>query len=201
MKKKETVPEVDAEITAEETEDKAPATKKRAGRPKKASEPAMTADSPEAKKPAAAKSRTTKTKAAAKSKKTTRTRTAKTPKPQKIKINGETIFALDIGTRSVIGIVAEKNGDDIRIVATDRMEHKTRAMLDGQIHDVLQVASVIKEVKGNLEKQVGPLTHAAVAAAGRRKHRLKSSEGFVQIHLDALLNGKGTDAAHCVAGH
>lgn len=167
MKKKETVPEVDAEITAEETEDKAPAIKKRAGRPKKASEPAMTADSPEAKKPAAAKSRTTKTKAAAKSKKTTRTRTAKTPKPQKIKINGETIFALDIGTRSVIGIVAEKNGDDIRIVATDRMEHKTRAMLDGQIHDVLQVASVIKEVKGNLEKQVGPLTHAAVAAAGR----------------------------------
>ena len=56
----------------------------------------------------------------------------------------EKLFALDIGTRSVIGIVAEKNSaGQLEIIATHREEHKTRAMLDGQIHDVPQVAAVI----------------------------------------------------------
>ena len=45
------------------------------------------------------------------------------------------------------------------------MEHKTRAMEDGQIHDVPQVASVIDTVKKALIKKVGPLKSAAVAAA------------------------------------
>lgn len=169
MKKKETAPAVETELPTEEIEASAPAApaKKKVGRPKKEDTAAVGAapKTTKAKKTAstakAKATKTTKAKAAAKPK------TAKAPKPQKIKINGETIFALDIGTRSVIGIVAEKNGDDIRIVATERMEHKTRAMLDGQIHDVLQVAAVIKEVKASLEKQVGPLAHAAVAAAGR----------------------------------
>ena len=86
-----------------------------------------------------------------------------------IKINDrEKIFALDIGTRSVIGIVAvQENDGTLTIVATHREEHKTRAMLDGQIHDVPQVAAVIKNVKAALEKQVGTLNSAAVAAAGR----------------------------------
>lgn len=80
----------------------------------------------------------------------------------------EKIFALDIGTRSVIGIVAEIEDDGtLTIVATHREEHKTRAMLDGQIHDVPQVVSVIKKVKKELEKRVGKLKSAAVAAAGR----------------------------------
>ena len=58
----------------------------------------------------------------------------------------ERIFALDIGTRSVIGIVAEKEAQGLKIVATFRQEHKTRAMLDGQIHDVPQVAAVMNDV-------------------------------------------------------
>lgn len=94
-----------------------------------------------------------------------------TPKidPTDYKHNGkEKIFALDIGTRSVIGIVAEleKNGK-LNIIATHREEHKTRAMLDGQIHDVPQVAAVIEQVRNALEEKVGELTSAAVAAAGR----------------------------------
>ena len=169
MKKKETAPAVETELPTEEIEASAPAApvKKKVGRPKKEDTAAVDAapKTTRAKKTAStAKAKTTKT---TKAKAAAKPKTAKAPKPQKIKINGETIFALDIGTRSVIGIVAEKNGDDIRIVATERMEHKTRAMLDGQIHDVLQVAAVIKEVKASLEKQVGPLAHAAVAAAGR----------------------------------
>ena len=75
---------------------------------------------------------------------------------------------MDIGTRSVIGIVAETNeAGNLEIIATTRQEHKTRAMLDGQIHDVPQVAAVIRDVKDALVKKTGPITSAAVAAAGR----------------------------------
>ena len=79
----------------------------------------------------------------------------------------ELVFALDIGTRSVIGIVAEQRDGMLHILATERMEHKTRAMLDGQIHDVPQVAAVIREVKRRLTERTGTLHSVAVAAAGR----------------------------------
>ena len=79
----------------------------------------------------------------------------------------ELVFALDIGTRSVIGIVAEQRDGVLHILATERMEHKTRAMLDGQIHDVPQVAAIIREVKRRLTERTGALHSAAVAAAGR----------------------------------
>ena len=77
----------------------------------------------------------------------------------------ELVFALDIGTRSVIGIVAEQREGALHILATERMEHKTRAMLDGQIHDVPQVASIIREVKRRLTERTGALHSAAVASA------------------------------------
>ena len=48
--------------------------------------------------------------------------TAKAPKPKY-----EKIFALDIGTRSVIGIVADKTPAGLKIIATERMEHKTKS--------------------------------------------------------------------------
>ncbi len=79
----------------------------------------------------------------------------------------ELVFALDIGTRSVIGIVAEQRDGMLHILATEHMEHKTRAMLDGQIHDVPQVAAIIREVKRRLTERTGALHSAAVAAAGR----------------------------------
>ncbi|WP_106627434.1 cell division FtsA domain-containing protein [Selenomonas massiliensis] len=79
----------------------------------------------------------------------------------------ELVFALDIGTRSVIGIVAEQRDGQLHILATERLEHKTRAMLDGQIHDVPQVAAIIREVKRHLTERTGALSSAAVAAAGR----------------------------------
>ena len=79
----------------------------------------------------------------------------------------ELVFALDIGTRSVIGIVAEQRDGLLHILATERLEHKTRAMLDGQIHDVPQVAAIIREVKRRLTERTGALHSAAVAAAGR----------------------------------
>ena len=77
------------------------------------------------------------------------------------------LFALDIGTRSVVGLIAEPVGEQLNILAYERQEHQTRAMLDGQIHDVPQVAAVLREVKERLEDKVGPLKKVAVAAAGR----------------------------------
>lgn len=96
--------------------------------------------------------------------------------------SSELLFALDVGTRSVIGIVAEKDdGGEMKILATARREHKTRAMLDGQIHDVPEVASAIMEVKKILEKETGEIKNAAVAAAGRALYTMRA-EAEIKIN-------------------
>ena len=79
------------------------------------------------------------------------------------------VFGLDIGTRNVVGTVGYQNDDKEFVVAAQYVrEHKTRAMLDGQIHDIGRVAKTIKEVKDELEKQTGqPLEEVCIAAAGR----------------------------------
>lgn len=77
------------------------------------------------------------------------------------------LFALDIGTRSVVGIVGEQTAGGISLLAAERQEHQTRAMLDGQIHDVPEVAQILADVTGRLTAKVGPLKKVSVAAAGR----------------------------------
>ncbi|CQR71081.1 Cell division protein FtsA [Sporomusa ovata DSM 2662] len=90
-------------------------------------------------------------------------------------MNKQLLFALDIGTRSVVGLVGEMENGLIKLVASDREEHHTRAMLDGQIHDVQEVAEVLAAVKTRLEATTGALTKVAVAAAGRALCTLKTS--------------------------
>jgi len=79
------------------------------------------------------------------------------------------VFGLDIGTRSVVGTVGYRENDNHFIVVAQCVrEHETRAMLDGQIHDIEKVSETIKEVKNELEQQVGKsLTDVCIAAAGR----------------------------------
>ena len=79
------------------------------------------------------------------------------------------VFGLDIGTRNVVGTVGYQNDDKEFVVTAQYVkEHETRAMLDGQIHDIGRVAKTIKEVKDELEKQTGqPLEEVCIAAAGR----------------------------------
>lgn len=78
------------------------------------------------------------------------------------------IFGLDIGTRTIIGIVGYKQEKDFVVVATKVIEHESRAMLDGQIHDILAVARSANKVKESLEEQTGiVLKEVAIAAAGR----------------------------------
>lgn len=79
------------------------------------------------------------------------------------------VFGLDIGTRNVVGTVSYQTDDKEFVVTAQYVrEHETRAMLDGQIHDIGRVAKTIKEVKDELEKQTGqPLEEVCIAAAGR----------------------------------
>lgn len=81
----------------------------------------------------------------------------------------DNVFGLDIGTRNVIGTVGYKNEDDEFVVVAQYIkEHETRAMLDGQIHDIGRVARTLNVVKTELEQQIGqPLTEVCIAAAGR----------------------------------
>ena len=79
------------------------------------------------------------------------------------------VFGLDIGTRNVVGTVGYRTEDDEFIVVAQYIkQHDTRAMLDGQIHDIGKVAKTIDAVKKELEQQIGqPLTEVCIAAAGR----------------------------------
>lgn len=67
------------------------------------------------------------------------------------------LFALDIGTRSVVGIILEQHEDKYHVADILVKEHKERAMVDGQIHNVLYVAELIQEIKTKLEETHGPL--------------------------------------------
>ena len=64
------------------------------------------------------------------------------------------VFGLDIGTRNVVGTVGYKEGTEFIVVAQYIKEHETRAMLDGQIHDIGRVAKTIEAVKQQLEEQL-----------------------------------------------
>lgn len=94
---------------------------------------------------------------------------------------GERIFALDIGTRSVIGVVGEIAGELFHVLGLEQQEHGKRAMVDGQIEDIEQVARVANAVKEKLEQKLGlNLTHVCVAAAGRS---LKTQKAICEADL------------------
>lgn len=78
------------------------------------------------------------------------------------------IFALDIGTRKVRGLLAEYADTSLRIVDCEILEHETRAMFAGQIHDIEKVAKVVERIKRILEERNNlHLEKVAVAVAGR----------------------------------
>ncbi|MEK4246377.1 pilus assembly protein PilM [Psychrobacillus sp. FSL K6-2684] len=91
-----------------------------------------------------------------------------------------TLFALDIGTRSVVGIILEQRNETFHVVDILVEEHKDRAMMDGQIHNVLKVAEVIQSIKEKLEAKHGPLEKVSVAAAGRA---LKTEQAEIKMNI------------------
>lgn len=95
---------------------------------------------------------------------------------------GALVFGLDIGTRSVVGTVGYRKGDMFYVIAQALKEHETRAMLDGQIHDIGKVAATIKEVKEILESKIDrKLNEVCIAAAGRV---LRTENASVEIAFE-----------------
>ena len=92
------------------------------------------------------------------------------------------VFGLDIGTRSVVGTVGYKNNTNGFVaVAQTAIEHETRAMIDGQIHDIGQVARTIEQIRKQLEEMTGrKYQDVCIAAAGRV---LKTVESEAEIHF------------------
>lgn len=85
-----------------------------------------------------------------------------------MKFPGQLVFGLDIGTRSIVGTVGYRVGEKFHVVTQSIREHGTRAMLDGQIHDIFKVGATISEVRTELEERLGrPLKDVCIAAAGR----------------------------------
>ncbi len=85
-----------------------------------------------------------------------------------VKSQGQLVFGLDIGTRSIVGTVGYKADDGFHVLAQEIREHGSRAMLDGQIHDIASVGQTILQVKKGLEEKLGrKLSEVCIAAAGR----------------------------------
>lgn len=88
------------------------------------------------------------------------------------------LFALDIGTRTVVGIIGHMDDNIFCVDYAESLPHKRRAMIDGQIEDIPVVSSVVKQVREKLEAESGiKLSRVAIAAAGRalKTHRTEMS--------------------------
>ena len=98
------------------------------------------------------------------------------------------ILALDIGTRSIIGMVGTVEEGKVRILAIEKEEHTERAMIDGQIENIEKVASLAGKVKDRLEKKVNcRLERVCVAAAGRAL-RTKRAEFELELPGPQLID-------------
>ncbi|MDQ0298539.1 cell division protein FtsA [Salibacterium salarium] len=99
-----------------------------------------------------------------------------------MKDNEETLFALDIGTRSVTGLILKRTNDEFELMDVETREHKERSMMDGQIHNIVAVAELLEEIKMTLEERHGKLEKVCVAAAGRS---LKTERGAMELDISS----------------
>lgn len=98
------------------------------------------------------------------------------------KVSEKLVFGLDIGTRSVVGSVGYMDRGKFNVIAHYYAEHETRAMVDGQIHDIEKVSETITKVKKQLEIQCGTTLHEVCIAAAGRVLRTK------EVHMEFELS-------------
>lgn len=92
------------------------------------------------------------------------------------------IYALDIGTRSIVGVVGKPDNGKFKVLAMETTEHNERTMLDGQIDDIAGVAALAKTVTQRLTARLGVrLKYVCVAAAGRA---LRTQRGSFSLELN-----------------
>jgi len=78
------------------------------------------------------------------------------------------IFALDIGTRSVVGVVCENENGILKVIEIKSVFHNQRSMVDGQIEDIAEVSRIVGIVKTSIEESLNiKLKKVCIAAAGR----------------------------------
>ncbi len=134
-------------------------------------------------------------------------------------VRDDLIFVLDIGTRSVVGIAGYKQGGLFVVEHSESRLHSRRAMIDGQIEDIEQVAQVAQEVKLAIEQKLNvSFKRVSVAAAGRSLKTCRATvktefssptvitAPFVyQIENDALMAARGElqqdDISYFCAGY
>src|SRR5690625_877132 len=92
----------------------------------------------------------------------------------------EHVFALDIGTQSVTGVLLKERDSQFEVIDFCSKQHGERAMLDGQIHNVVQVAEINKQVKNEMEKNHRPSHKVSVTSSSRELKTIKA-EKTIQI--------------------
>ncbi len=107
------------------------------------------------------------------------------------------VFGLDIGTRNVVGTVGYRTEDEkFTVIAQCIREHETRAMLDGQIHDIGRVAKTVKLVKEELEEQIKEsLSEVCIAAAGRVLKTVTTHVDF-EYAEESIVTGEDIHTLH-----
>lgn len=115
-----------------------------------------------------------------------------------MKVNGEElVFGLDIGTRSMVGTVGYRQGERFVVTAQEIRQHQTRAMLDGQIHDINRVAAAIADIRQALEDKTEiKLEEVCIAAAGRV---LKTMNVHADMDLDKERNVTKEDMSSLIS--
>ncbi len=113
-------------------------------------------------------------------------------------VNGEElVFGLDIGTRSIVGTVGYRQGERFVVTAQEIRQHQTRAMFDGQIHDINRVAAAIADIRQCLQDKTGvKLNEVCIAAAGRV---LKTMNVHADMDLDKERNVTKEDMSNLIS--
>lgn len=115
-----------------------------------------------------------------------------------MEIPKDQLLALDIGTRSIIGVLLRPENDKYSVVDFECVEHQERAMLDGQIHDIEKVTAVVRQVVDALQARNGEISQAAIAAAGRTlvTERVKAE---IELDLTREIDKEVTDRLQMLA--
>lgn len=100
------------------------------------------------------------------------------------------VFGLDIGTRNVVGTVGYTSENKFHVVSQVAKEHDTRAMLDGQIHDIDKVGRTIFEVKQEIEAELGKQLHEVCIAAAGRVLKTVTTTAEVEFGEDTLIDAE-----------
>jgi cell division ATPase FtsA len=100
---------------------------------------------------------------------------------------GDLIFSLDIGTRTVVALLGEQREDELVLIDYVVVPHTKRAMKDGQIEDIKQVGKIAAKARDDLSDKTGiELKKVGIAAAGRALKTVRVTMEFDVSERDSI---------------